>query len=190
MASDVRPPPAPPTAPPTPTRPRALDDATRGVVATLGLAPHPEGGFFRETHRGALELDGLPHGGPRAAHTAIYFLLPEDTFSALHVVRARDEVWHHYDGAPLELVLVHDDGRVERRVLGRDLAGGERPQAVVPAGVWQAARPLGGPHTLAGCTVAPGFDFRDFAMPERAELAARFAGHAEALAVVRAFTRA
>lgn len=126
------------------------------VVRLLGLAPHPEGGFFRETFR-----DAAPAGG-RGASTAIYYLLREEDESAWHRVDAA-EVWHHYAGAPLDVTL-SADGR-ERTVLrlGTDLAAGERPQVVVPAGVWQAARPVSG-WTLVGCTVAPAFDFAGFEM--------------------------
>jgi predicted cupin superfamily sugar epimerase len=159
-------------------------DAAR-VVQLLGLAPHPEGGFYRETHRGTLSLTGLPHGAPRSAHTAIYFLLPAGAFSAFHRV-ASDEVWHHYDGDPLELHTLGDAGAYELVVLGRDLASGERPQHVVRAGVWQAAAPRGGRFALCGCTVAPGFDFADFEMPPRAELLAAFPACAD---VVTRLTR-
>jgi predicted cupin superfamily sugar epimerase len=134
---------------------RVTDELTaEEVVRLLDLAPHPEGGFYREAFRAA-----APAGG-RGASTAIYYLLREGDVSVWHRVDA-DEVWHHYMGAPLELSL-SVKGR-ERSVLrlGPDLAAGERPQAVVPAGVWQAARPLGG-WTLVGCTVAPAFDFAGF----------------------------
>jgi predicted cupin superfamily sugar epimerase len=126
------------------------------VVRLLGLQPHPEGGFYRETFRAP-----APDGG-RAASTAIYYLLREEDVSAWHRVVDADEVWHHYAGAPLELTLWDGRERTSLR-LGSGLAAGERPQAVVPAGVWQAARPMGG-WTLVGCTVAPGFDFSGFEM--------------------------
>jgi predicted cupin superfamily sugar epimerase len=126
------------------------------VVRLLGLQPHPEGGFYRETFR-APAPDGV-----RAASTAIYYLLREGDVSAWHRVVDADEVWHHYAGAPLELTLW--DGRERSSLrLGPGLAAGERPQAVVPAGIWQAARPLGG-WVLVGCTVAPGFEFSGFEM--------------------------
>jgi predicted cupin superfamily sugar epimerase len=169
------------TAPiPPPARPPAgapLTDEVRALVEELGLAAHPEGGFYRETWRAPLVLDGLPHGAPRAAHTAIYFLLPAGTFSALHRV-ASDEVWHHYDGDPVELHLITDEGEHTARLLGRDLGNGERPQRVVPAGVWQAAVPRGPRWSLCGCTVAPGFDFADFELPAREALLSRFPSHA------------
>jgi hypothetical protein len=150
------------------------------LVALLDLAPHPEGGFYRETWRSPLALAGLPRG-ERAASTAIYFLLPAGTFSALHRVES-DEAWHHYDGDPVELHLLDDAGTHLRVLLGRDLAAGQRPQHVVPAGTWQAAVPVGDRYALCGCTVSPGFDFRDFAMPPREELTRRFPQHAELVA--------
>jgi hypothetical protein len=119
------------------------------VVARLGLAPHPEGGFFRETFR-----DG--------ASTAIYYLLRAGDVSAWHRVTGAVEVWHHYAGAPIELALSSGQGRSTVR-LGSDLAAGERPQAAVPAGWWQSARPAGG-WALAGCTVAPPFEYSRFEM--------------------------
>jgi uncharacterized protein len=126
------------------------------VVRLLGLAPHPEGGFYRQTFRAP-----APEG-ERGASTAIYYLLPEGEGSAWHRVVDADEVWHHYAGAPLELTLW--DGRERSAVrLGSDLTAGQRPQGVVPAGVWQAAHTLGG-WTLVGCTVAPGFQFASFEM--------------------------
>lgn len=126
------------------------------VVEILGLQPHPEGGLYREAFR-APAPDGV-----RAASTAIYYLLRAADVSAWHRVVDADEAWHHYAGAPLELTLSDGRGRTSLR-LGSDLAAGERPQAVVPAGIWQAARPLGG-WVLVGCTVAPGFEFSSFEM--------------------------
>jgi predicted cupin superfamily sugar epimerase len=126
------------------------------VVRLLELAPHPEGGFYKETFRAPAQE------AERAASTAIYYLLREGDVSAWHRVDA-DEVWHHYAGGTLELSL-SSNGRDRSTVrLGTDLAAGERPQAVVPAGIWQAARPLGG-WVLVGCTVAPAFEFAGFEM--------------------------
>ena len=146
----------------------------RAVIERLSLAPHPEGGFFRETFRAPRVVPTT--AGERAASTAIYFLLPSGTFSALHRVRS-DEVWHHYDGDPVAIHLLHEgpDASAEHTILtlGRDIGRGQAPQIVVPAGVWQAAVPLGDRYALCGCTVAPGFDFADFEMPTRAELVSR-----------------
>jgi predicted cupin superfamily sugar epimerase len=119
------------------------------VIRLLGLKPHPEGGFYRETFR-------------EAASTAIYYLLREGDFSAWHRMQNTAEVWHHYAGAPLELSMSTGRGKTVVR-LGADLAAGEEPQAIVPAGMWQGARPLGG-WALVGCTVAPAFRFTNFDM--------------------------
>jgi uncharacterized protein len=144
------------------------------LVKLLELAPHPEGGFYKETWRAALTVQ-TPRG-PRSAGTSIYYLLPRGSFAAWHRV-ASDEVWHFYEGHPLELYLL-EAGRLERVVLGREVARGERPQVVVPAGVWQAAVPRG-EYTLCGCTVAPGFDFADWELPPAEQLVALYPEHAE-----------
>jgi predicted cupin superfamily sugar epimerase len=136
------------------------------VVRLLDLKPHPEGGHFREIFRDAPPPYPPPQAGEgregvgRAASTAIYFLLARGERSHWHRVDAV-EVWHWYAGAPLELEIAQNEGRIERVTLGNDLASGERPQAVVPAHAWQAAQTLGD-WTLCGCTVAPGFDFSGF----------------------------
>jgi uncharacterized protein len=125
------------------------------IVRLLELAPHPEGGHFRETFRDPCSVDG------RAASTAIYFLLARGERSHWHRIDAV-EAWHFYAGAPLLLeIAAPDDVTVTRVTLGPDLASGEHPQAIVPAGAWQAAESLGD-WTLAGCTVAPGFAFDRF----------------------------
>lgn len=155
------------------------------IVEALQLAPHPEGGFYRETFRSSLVLEGLPHGAPRAASTAIYYLLPGGATSAFHHVRS-DEIWHYYAGDPLELHTIDPYGRHEQIALGPDLARGERPQHVVPAGVLQGAFARGR-YTLCGCTVAPGFDFADWVLPSREELWLRFPAQR---ALIAALTRA
>jgi predicted cupin superfamily sugar epimerase len=128
------------------------------IIRLLGLEPHPEGGHFRETFRDRRTVDG-----GRAASTAIYFLLARGDRSHWHKVDAV-EVWHYYTGAPLMLEIAPSDaGPTERITLGPDLAAGHRPQATVPAHAWQAAASLGD-WTLAGCTVAPGFDFAGFTL--------------------------
>lgn len=131
------------------------------VIQLLELRPHPEGGFFRETFRDVRGGEG-PDGG-RGASTAIYFLLREGDVSAWHRVNDAAEVWHHYAGAPVDLTLSPDGHGRQTVRLGSDLRAGERPQAVVPAGVWQTARTAGG-WALVGCTVAPGFEFSAFEM--------------------------
>jgi hypothetical protein len=158
-----------------------MSEDVERLVRRLGLQPHPEGGFYRETFRAPLLLDDLPHGAPRSASTAIFFLLPAGAFSAFHRVRS-DEVWHHYAGDPVALHALSEDGALATRRLGADLDAGATPQLAVPAGAWQAAEPLGDGYALCGCTVAPGFDFADFELADRAGLAARFPLHAALIA--------
>lgn len=155
------------------------------VIATLGLVPHPEGGFFRETFRARASVAAPFAPVTRAASTAIYFLLHAGDFSAFHSVRS-DEVWHHYLGATLELHTIDGFGQHERVELGSNLMNGERPQWVVPANTLQGARILGEGFGLFGCTVAPGFDFSDFSMPERADLVLRYPALAD---IIESFTR-
>jgi uncharacterized protein len=126
------------------------------IITALGMAPHPEGGWYVQTFRDA------PQGG-RGYSTAIYYLLEAGQRSHWHRVIDAAEVWHFYDGAPLELRLSPDGRACATQILGLDLAGGQRPQVIVPANHWQAARSLGA-WTLVGCTVAPGFEFASFEM--------------------------
>jgi uncharacterized protein len=126
------------------------------VIRLLDLKPHPEGGHFRETFRDTRGLDG-----GRAASTAIYFLLARGERSHWHRLDAT-EVWHWHAGAPLTLALAaHDHRPVTRVTLGPELAAAQRPQAIVPAHVWQSAVSLGD-WTLVGCTMTPGFEFARF----------------------------
>jgi hypothetical protein len=122
--------------------------------------PHPEGGYYREIWRAGLGVEPGDGRGARAALSSIYFLLPAGAVSRWHRVRS-DEVWHYYEGAPLELLSVPpDEFRLERARLG-PLAPRQAPVRCVPATWWQAARTLGA-YTLVGCTVGPGFEFADF----------------------------
>ncbi len=124
------------------------------VISLLDLKSHPEGGYFRETFRDERTIEN-----GRAASTAIYFLLSAGRASHWHRVDAV-EVWHHYGGAALKLAIF--DGTTTRELrLGPDIAAGEQPQAIVPARAWQSAETLG-EWTLAGCTVAPGFEYEHF----------------------------
>jgi uncharacterized protein len=142
------------------------DLSAADVIRLLELEPHPEGGHFREMFRDAPPPYAAPLAGEgrvgvaRAASTAIYFLLARGERSHWHRIDAV-EIWHWYAGAPLALEISAMRERIERVRLGCDLAAGERPQAIVPAYAWQAAQSLGD-WTLAGCTVAPGFDFKRF----------------------------
>lgn len=139
------------------------------LITHLGLQPHPEGGHYVETFRSPLTVDTAR--GPRAASTAILFLLTASTCSRWHRVTS-DEAWHWHEGGPLELLLCPSRGAAITRLRLGPVTADIRPQAVVPAGWWQAARPLGD-HALVGCTVAPGFEFADFTLlaPDSADAA-------------------
>ncbi len=123
------------------------------IIAKLGLAPHPEGGWYRQTWVGPLVAG-------RASGTAIHFLLKAGERSHWHRVDA-DEIWLWHAGAPLVLSLAEDDVRARAVRLGPDVLGGEMPQVVVPSGWWQAAQSTGD-WTLVSCTVSPGFQFDGF----------------------------
>lgn len=129
----------------------------REIIRLLELAPHPEGGWYRQTFADAAK------DGERPASTAIYYLLEAEQMSAWHRVDAV-EIWHYHAGAPLSLTLSPPDGRgASAHVLGPDLRAGCRPQVIVPTLWWQTAVSLGA-WTLVGCTVAPGFRFEGFEM--------------------------
>ena len=147
------------------------------LIALLGMEKIPvEGAWFKVTYGSADQLSAaaLParYGAPRMAGTAIYALVTRGDFSAMHRLRT-DEIWHFYVGDPIELLLLHPEGRDEVVILGPDLAAGQRPQFTVPAGVWMGARPLpatASAYALFGCTLAPGFDYADFEPGYRDEL--------------------
>jgi predicted cupin superfamily sugar epimerase len=166
------------------------------LAATLGLDPHPEGGFFRETYRAAETV--ITPRGKRAASTAILFLVTAAAISRLHRLSS-EELWVFHSGLPLELVTLSPGGELETRVLGdpADIfcEAGEAevtPQALVRAGIWQGARLAGGPRlpasqawALVHCIVSPGFEYEDFELGDRDALRAAYPAHAE---VIAAFT--
>lgn len=139
--------------PPSPASSLTVEE----IVRLLDLAPHPEGGWYRETWR------DVPADGGRGHGTAIHFLLPGDVVNRWHRVDAV-EIWHHHAGAPLDLEIGADKPVAETTIrLGLDLVSGERPQGIVPAHHWQRARSLGA-WTLVSCTVSPAFEFEGFEM--------------------------
>lgn len=130
----------------------------RDIIDDLRLVPHPEGGWYREVYRSSNRVQRGDQS--RSATTAIYYLLERQQLSRWHVVDA-DEIWHFYAGAPLELLAYDPASRqLDRHVLSSP-GGSSTPIAVIPAGVWQAARSLGD-YSLVGCTVSPGFEFTGF----------------------------
>jgi len=124
------------------------------------LQPHPEGGWFRETFRSATEINPAGYAGPRASATAIYFALHPGEESSWHVVKS-DELWFWHAGGPLSLRL-GGSGPAPSASATVLLVDADRPQVIVPGGVWQSAIPAGVEPVLVSCVVTPGFDFADF----------------------------
>lgn len=141
------------------------------LIEELGLVLHPEGGWYREVYRSARRVSADGERGFRTALTTIYYLLTAGRTSRFHRVLS-DEVWHFYEGAPLELYSINETGMQARRCLLGPVTDESSPVRVIRAGCWQAARTTGD-FTLVGCTVGPGFEFSDFAlladMPSEAE---------------------
>jgi|SRR5829696_4034763 len=138
------------------------------LVAALGLAAHPEGGWYRETWRSGVEITPTGYPGPRAAATGISFLLGAGESSRWHRL-ASDELWLWQGLGPLRLRYGGSSPAPTEQaavVVGPGVAAGQQLQALVPAGTWQAAEPLTGDGALVACVVAPGFDFADFELAD------------------------
>jgi predicted cupin superfamily sugar epimerase len=142
-------------------------------IAKLNLKKHPEGGYFRETYRSERTLVIPGYDGPRNLSSAIYYLLAKGQVSVFHKIKS-DEIWHHYAGGVL-LLHVMKEGRVSRLNLGS--AGSGIPQILIEKGCWMAGSIGSGNYCLVGCTVTPGFDFRDWELGKRSDLLALFPGH-------------
>lgn len=151
------------------------------IIKALGLLPHPEGGYFKESYRseGEIKEDSLSTDfkGKRNYSTSIYFLLKSGMFSAFHRIK-QDEIWHFHEGSSIELHIISPTGEHQKHLIGMDLAKGERPQLIVPAKHWFAAKVIEPKSfALVGCTVSPGFDFNDFELPSRKDLLSLFPQH-------------
>jgi predicted cupin superfamily sugar epimerase len=149
-------------------------------ISHLELQKHPEGGYFREIYRSdeTIGKNNLPvrYQGERSFSTSIYFLLKAGEFSAFHKILS-DEIWHFYQGDPVELFLISKSGNLQTLRLGNDPSEGEVFQLVIPNGTWFAARVSGKNYSLVGCTVAPGFDFTDFELAGKETLIQKFPRH-------------
>ena len=155
-----------------------MKDSIKKIITQLNSEPHPEGGYFRETYRSHGEISevnlGQDFNGKRNFSTCIYFLLTSDSFSALHRIK-QDEIWHFYTGSPILLHLLSESGIHKQVIIGNDIENGETPQFVVPGGYWFGAEVIDeNSYSLVGCTVSPGFDFKDFELKSREEMMALF----------------
>ena len=151
------------------------------LIKRLNLEKHPEGGYFKETYRSEISISGsaLPSKfeSERSVSTCIYFMLTSDAFSAFHKVN-QDEAWHFYLGSPIELHMISPEGEYSNIHIGNDFLNDETPQFIVPAQHWFAAEiQAKDSFALVGCTVAPGFDFKDFQLADRQQLQKKFPNH-------------
>lgn len=163
------------------------------VKKILNLAPHPrEGGFYIRTYESGEMLAPAAfadrrYSSTRHTATAIYYLLEPETFSEMHRLLA-DEIFHFYAGDAVEMLQLGPYGSGQIIRIGNRLDLGERPQVVVPRGIWQGSRLApGGSWALLGCTVSPGFDFADYEAAVRKDLCA---GWPEFSNRIRELTRA
>lgn len=146
-------------------------------IEKLKLLPHPEGGYYKETYRSKEDSEFDRFDGKRSISTAIYFLLEGKDKSHFHRIQS-DELWFFHEGETLEIFVLKED-KIDVILLGKNLDQGEALQAIIPAGLWFGARvkdQLG--YALVSCTVAPGFDFKDFELGKRKELLSLFPQHA------------
>lgn len=144
------------------------------IINKLDLAPHPEGGFYKETYRseGFVQKDSLSevYSDKRNYSTCIYFVITSESFSAWHKIH-QEEIWHFYLGSSITIHLISPEGEYSSIILGNDISKGEIPQYIVQGEWWFAVTVnTENSYALTGCTVAPGFDFNDFILPTRKEL--------------------
>lgn len=160
--------------------PAALPARARELIDTLALQPHPERGHYAEVYRAGVRVASSTHEGERSASTAIYFLISADAPTTyLHRLRS-DEVFHLYEGGPLDVLMLAADGSARVAQLGLDVARGQRPMLVIPRGTWFGTElAAGATHCLIGCTVAPGFEFADFELGDALALAERYPAERE-----------
>lgn len=167
-----------------------MKNSLEDLITRLDLKPHPEGGYFKETYRSDGEISkdqlGKAFTGKRNYSTCIYFLLTSENFSAFHKIN-QDEIWHFYDGAPIQLHIISKNGSYSKHSIGNDIKNGELPQYIVEAGDWFAAEVEDeNSFTFLGCTVAPGFDFEDFELASQDQLMRQFPNHSE---IIKRLTR-
>jgi len=158
-----------------------MNTEAQELIQQLELQEHPEGGYFKETYRSE---GGIPESvlgdefsGSRNYSTGIYFLLTSEAFSAFHKIH-QDEMWHFYQGSPLTIHMISPDGEYSKQVIGLNFDEDQVPQFTVPKEYWFASE-VNNPdsYTLVGCTVSPGFDFRDFELAVKSKLSKLFPQH-------------
>jgi predicted cupin superfamily sugar epimerase len=156
------------------------------IITFFNLTKHPEGGYYKETYRSKGEILsenlGNEFDGNRNYCTSIYFLLTSDRFSAFHKI-SQDEIWHFYMGSTLKLHMISPEGNYSFVMIGNDFINDEIPQFTVSAQYYFAAEVLEkDAFSFSGCTVSPGFDFRDFVLPSCEQLSKEFPEHSKIIA--------
>lgn len=166
-----------------------MHPGAKKYIELLNLESHPEGGYFKEIYRSGEII--LPEGLPerfrkgRAVATSIYFLLDGKQVSNFHKLKS-DEIWHFYDGCGVKIFVIDNDGNLSEFVLGKNIENREMLQVVIENNHWFAAELIDKhSYCLAGCSVAPGFDFEDFELAEREKLMDTFPEHKD---LIKRFT--
>lgn len=151
------------------------------IIERMNLIPFPEeGGYYKETYRSNRMIESKELG-KKSECTAIYYLITPDSFSALHCVD-QDEIFHFYAGSPVEMFQILPDGTANTITIGSDIMNDESPQVIVPHGVWQGTKLKDTSEeswALLGCTVAPGFEFKNFHLKSRDELLKIYPKHTD-----------
>lgn len=146
------------------------------LITHLGLHQHPEGGYYKETYRSNISIS-REDGNTRSLSTLIYFLMPHGKFSKFHRIQS-DELWIYQDGVAISIYMIHPNGELEVKEVGKDIADGQQLQLIIPAGViFGAEVKQSGSYNLSACMVSPGFDFKDFELFKAADLIAQYPQH-------------
>ncbi len=158
-----------------------MKDKAGLYISKLQLSPHPEGGYYKEIYRSGeiIKAEYLPdrYKASRAFSTSIYFLLKNNQVSLFHKLKS-DEIWHFYDGCGVKIYIIEKNGAIKEILLGNKLKEGELPQIVIRKNYWFGAELLDkSSFCLMGCTVSPGFDFKDLRLGEREKLLNLFPQH-------------
>lgn len=155
-----------------------MNNKAKYYIEKLNLIAHPEGGYFKEVYRAdeIIQTEHLPdrYTSKRNFSTSIYFLLEGEQISKFHKLKS-DEIWHFYDGSPINIFLLSSDGNLKDSILGKNLDKNESLQIVIKKGNWFGAKVIEkNSFSLIGCTVSPGFDFEDFELADIEKLLKKF----------------
>ncbi len=166
-----------------------MHPAASEIINNLNLAPHPEGGYFREVYRSEdkIRRDSLPerYNSDRIFSTSIYFLLEGEQVSRFHRLRS-DEIWYYHSGSSALIYIIEENGHLVKKRIGRNISAGDEFQVIIRRNSWFAAEVEdNSSYLLAGCLVSPGFEFADFELGERDTLLDSFPGYSE---LIRRFT--